>query len=49
MLKLCPHGQETSSFFAYLFRQWLPREIRVLLANEYTDMRALAAKATVSW
>jgi hypothetical protein len=46
MLELCPHGHETSPFFAYLFLQRLPQEICMLLADEeYTDMRALAAKA----
>jgi hypothetical protein len=46
MLELCPHGHETSPFFAYLFLQRLPCKIRVLLADEeYADIRALAAKA----
>jgi hypothetical protein len=45
-LELCPHGHETSPFFAYLFLQRLPREIRVLLANDDTaNMRAIAEKA----
>jgi hypothetical protein len=46
MLELCPRGHETSPFFGYLFLQCLPREIRVLLAEEdMADMRALAKKA----
>jgi hypothetical protein len=46
MLELCPRGHETSPFFGYLFLQRLPREIRVLLAEEdVADMRALAEKA----
>ena len=46
MLELCPRGHETSPFFGYLFLQRLPREIRVLLAEEdAADMRALAEKA----
>jgi hypothetical protein len=34
MLELCPHGHETLPFFAYLFLQCLPHEIRVLLADD---------------
>jgi hypothetical protein len=46
MLELCPRGHETSPFFCYLFLQRLPREIRVLLAEEdATNMRAVAEKA----
>jgi hypothetical protein len=46
MLELCPRGHETSPFFGYLFLQRLPREIRVLLAEEdVADMRALTEKA----
>jgi hypothetical protein len=46
MLELCPKGEETSSFFCYFFLQRLPREIRVLLAEEDpSNMRAIADKA----
>jgi hypothetical protein len=46
MLELCPRGHEASPFFAYLFLQRLPREIRVLLADDDTaNMRAIAEKA----
>jgi hypothetical protein len=46
MLKLCPHGEESSTFFFFFFLQRLPREIRVLLADENpADLRAVADKA----
>jgi hypothetical protein len=46
MLELCPKGEESTSFFCYLFLQRLPREIRVLLADEDpANMRAVADKA----
>jgi hypothetical protein len=32
MLEICPSGHEASPFICYLFRQHLPREIRMLLA-----------------
>ena len=34
MLDICPRGEETLSFFSFLFLQRLPREIRVLLADD---------------
>jgi hypothetical protein len=46
MLELCPSREEASPFFCYLFLQRLPREIRVLLADEdAANMRAVAEKA----
>ena len=46
MLELCPRGEEASPFFFYHFLQRLPREIRVLLADEdAANMRAVAEKA----
>jgi hypothetical protein len=46
MLELCPRGHESSPFFCYLFLQRLPREIRVLLAEEdAANKRAIAEKA----
>jgi hypothetical protein len=46
MLELCPKGEESTSFFCYLFLQRLPREIRVLLAEEdLANMWAVVDKA----
>ncbi len=46
MLEICPPGQQENIFFAGLFLQRLPREIRVLLTHEdHTDLRRLAAHA----
>jgi hypothetical protein len=48
MLELCPKGEESTFFFCYLFLQRLPREIRVLLADEDpANMRAVADKLMV--
>jgi hypothetical protein len=33
MLEICPRGEEKTDLFACLFLQWLPREIRILLAD----------------
>ena len=46
MLELCPPPQHNNVFFAVLFLQRLPRDIRVLLTHEdHTDLRRLAAHA----
>lgn len=46
MLELCPREEHTSKLFAALFLQRLPRDIRVLLAqDDHTDLRKLATKA----
>ena len=46
MWELCPAGQHNNIFFAALFLQRLPSEIRVLLTHEdHTDLRQLAAHA----
>ena len=46
MWELCPTNQHNSIFFAALFLQRLPREIRVMLTHEYhSDLRRLAAHA----
>jgi hypothetical protein len=44
MDKLKP--KDPNSFYAYHFLQWMPREVRLLLARkDLSDMRALAAEA----
>ena len=46
MWELCPHNQHNRIFFAALFLQRLPREIRVMLSHEdHSDLRRLAAHA----
>ena len=46
MWELCPANQHENIFFAMLFLQRLPRDIRVLLTHEdHGDLRRLAAKA----
>jgi hypothetical protein len=46
MIELCPRQHLDSPFFLYFFLQRLPREIRVLLAEEDPrDVRRIAEKA----
>ena len=46
MWELCPANQHENIFFAMLFLQRLPRDIRVLLTHEdHGDLRRLSAKA----
>ena len=46
MWELCPANQHENIFFAMLFLQRLPRDIRVLLNHEdQGDLRRLAVKA----
>ena len=46
MWELCPAEQHNNIFFAALFLQRLPREIRVMLTHEdHSDLRRLAAHA----
>jgi hypothetical protein len=35
MLEICPRGEEKNNFFMFLFLQRLPRELRVMLAEEH--------------
>ena len=44
MWEICPPTQHNSIFFAALFLQRLPRDIRVLLTHEdHSDLRRLAS------
>ena len=46
MWELCPNNQHNSIFFAALFLQRLPKEIRVMLTHEdHSDLHRLAAHA----
>jgi hypothetical protein len=46
MLEICPRDEEKTELFACLFLQWLPRELRLLLAKaNHKDSKALADKA----
>ena len=50
MLEICPRGQDTSLFFQYLYLQRLPRELRIMLAEDnHTDLRKIAEKADTLW
>jgi hypothetical protein len=50
MLEICPRGEEKNKFFLFLFLQQLPRELRVMLAEENINKpRDLAAKADCHW
>ena len=50
MLEICPRGQDTSLFFQYLFLQCLPRELRIMLAeDDHADLRKTAEKADNLW
>jgi hypothetical protein len=50
MTEICPQGEEKSIFFMFLFLQYLPRELQVLLGEyDKTDAGELAAKADVLW
>jgi hypothetical protein len=50
MLEICPRGEEKNKFFLFLFLQRLPRELRVMLAEEnISEPRDLAAKADRHW
>ena len=50
MLEICPRGQEDNLFFQFLFLQRLPRELRIMLADDdHKDLRKLAEKADRLW
>lgn len=50
MMEFCPRGEERSKFFAFLFLQRLPKELRIQLGNdEVLELRTLAAKADKLW
>jgi hypothetical protein len=50
MLEICPSGEDKNKFFLFLFLQRLPKELRVLLAEEdLNEPRDLAAKADRHW
>ncbi len=50
MMDICPQGEEKSIFFLFLFLQYMPRELQVLLGeHDKTDAQDLAAKADILW
>jgi hypothetical protein len=50
MLKLCLREQEDSAFFSFFYLHNLPRELRILLAEEnFSNRLALAEKAGHLW
>jgi hypothetical protein len=44
MLEICLHGQERNEFFLFLFLQRLPRELRVLLGDDFADPGTLSPR-----
>jgi hypothetical protein len=50
MLEMCPTGHEDGPFFLFLFLQWLPKELCIMMGDdEYDNMRTLALKADKLW
>ncbi len=50
MLELCPRDQENTTFFMFLFLQWLPKEIGVFMDEAETfSRRDLAVTADCLW
>ena len=50
MLELCPAGEETSKFFAFLFLHRLPQELRIMLGeDDHQEVHELAKKADRLW
>jgi hypothetical protein len=50
MIRICPRGEENSTFFNCHFLQKLPRELRVLLSEaDMSDKRVLSARADQIW
>ena len=50
MMELCPTGHEDSPFFLFLFLQRLPKELRIMLADDNEeDLRTVALRADKLW
>jgi hypothetical protein len=50
VMEVCPTGYEKSPFFAFLFLQQLPRELRIMLVEDYVDdLLAISLKADKLW
>jgi hypothetical protein len=50
MLQLCPAGESATKFFRMLFLQRMPRELRIILAEDaVSELQQLAARADVLW
>jgi hypothetical protein len=50
MMRICPRGEENSTFFNCHFLQKLPRELRVLLSEaDMSDKRQLSARVDQIW
>jgi hypothetical protein len=49
-VQFCPDGEAQTRIFRYLFLQWLPTEIRIILAEDRdSTLAALAARADQLW
>jgi hypothetical protein len=50
MLQLCPAGESATKLFRMLFLQRMPRELRIILAEDaVSELQQLAARADVLW
>ena len=50
MLQLCPTGESSTKLFRMLFLQRMPRELRIILAEDaVSELQQLAARADVLW
>jgi len=50
MLELCPAGEETSKFFAFIYLHRLPQELRIMLGeDDHQEVQQLAKKADRLW
>jgi hypothetical protein len=50
MLQLCPAGESSTKLFRMLFLQRMPRELRIILAEDaVSELQQLAARADVLW
>jgi hypothetical protein len=50
MMQLCPAGESATKLFRMLFLQRMPRELRIILAEDaVSELQQLAARADVLW
>jgi hypothetical protein len=50
MLQLCPAGESSTKLFRMLFLQRMPRELRIIVAEDaVSELQQLAARADVLW
>ena len=49
LTQLCPPGENNTVLFRFEFLKRLPRELRIIIAEDDADLTALAARADVLW